>query len=136
MLTGAGDGTARLWDAATAKQLRVFNLEKKDRAVVEAAAFSPDGKWIAAGGYENSVGYCTVWDAATGKELRTQGVPSTSRAPGVLTGWPEVGNRLGSHYSCLGFLEWQGTNCDREAAKGHSWIITSLRARRQHLDMG
>jgi WD40 repeat protein len=75
VLTGAGDGTARLWDAATAKQLRVFNLEKKDRAVVTAAAFSPDRKWIAAGGYDKSVGYCTVWDAATAKELRTQGFP-------------------------------------------------------------
>jgi WD40 repeat protein len=42
VLTGSADKTARLWDAATGKEIRAF--EHKDS--VSSAAFSPDGRLV------------------------------------------------------------------------------------------
>jgi WD40 repeat protein len=55
----SGDHMARLWDAATAKQVAVFS------AADASAAFSPDGKRIVAADYNNA----RIWDAATGKQI-------------------------------------------------------------------
>jgi WD40 repeat protein len=43
----------------------------KHAHVVFAAAFTPDGKWLAGGGYDSENGQCVVrlWDVATGKQL-------------------------------------------------------------------
>ena len=66
------DATAvTVWDAATGKEL--LALERPKGESFGCAAFSPDGKWIVAGGYDltekNSL--VKVWDAATGKEVAT-----------------------------------------------------------------
>jgi WD40 repeat protein len=45
VLTGSGDGTARLWDAETGAQLHSF---KEGGATVTAVALSPDGRLAAA----------------------------------------------------------------------------------------
>jgi WD40 repeat protein len=56
----------RLWDLATGKQLREFT-RPKDTYVV---AFSPDGRFLAAGGLNGeNVNQVTFWDVETGKEL-------------------------------------------------------------------
>jgi RNA polymerase sigma factor (sigma-70 family) len=62
-------GTAvQLIDVETGKARRTFDMPAAARACV----FSPDGKWMAAGGYEqeNGVYYARLWDVATGKEAR------------------------------------------------------------------
>jgi WD40 repeat protein len=59
ILTG-GDGTARLWDAATGRF--VFGLDGGTGGV-SAVAFSSDGKWILTG----TLGVVHLWDAATGR---------------------------------------------------------------------
>src|SRR5207249_3671899 len=82
IITGGREGTVRLWDALAAKPLRAYPLKKVDdkfhvRGAV--AAFSPDGKWIAAGGYEyrpgRRVGLCRIWDRATSKEVGAKELP-------------------------------------------------------------
>ena len=50
--TGGADGTARLWDVATGKELRRFAGHK---AVVFGAAISADGSLVATGGYDGTV---------------------------------------------------------------------------------
>ena len=88
VLTGSNDHTARLWDAATGKQIRSF---AGHGAAVNSVAFSPDGRSVLTGSDD-----CTarLWDAATGLEVRSfqgdaRGVMSVAFSPDgrrVLTG--------------------------------------------------
>jgi tetratricopeptide (TPR) repeat protein len=64
-LTGSRDGTARLWEAATGKELRVF----KHPDGVLAVAFSPDGRRVLTGGEDRTA---RLWDVQTGRAV---GVP-------------------------------------------------------------
>ena len=57
LMTTSGDGTARLWDAASGTELRALDWEI---GKIYSAAFAPDGLTCAAGG-EN--GQVVVWDA-------------------------------------------------------------------------
>jgi WD40 repeat protein len=77
----AADRSIRLWDATNGKHVRSFAFESANQIGGMVAAYSPDGKTIAAGCYDDSpknrfAGACRVWDAATGKELRKQGFPN------------------------------------------------------------
>jgi WD40 repeat protein len=65
------DGTARLWDAATGQVRFVL---RGHAHVVEAGAFSPDGKWI---GTASKDGTARIWNATTGQEWLTLPMPQT-----------------------------------------------------------
>jgi WD40 repeat protein/class 3 adenylate cyclase len=72
--TAGYDKTARLWDAATGKELHEFTGFPSQ---VHAVAFSPDGKYLLTGssippGGANaaSAGPLRLWDVATGEEVR------------------------------------------------------------------
>ncbi|MCP4550221.1 MAG: WD40 repeat domain-containing protein, partial [bacterium] len=69
------DRAVRLWDIATAAELRRFEGHSRG---VEAVAFSPDGKTLAAGSYDYTV---RLWDVATAAELsRFEGHSAVVRA--------------------------------------------------------
>src|SRR5262249_170681 len=57
--SGAADGTARLWDVATHRQITAL---AGHAGPVGSVAFSPDGKTLATG---NSNGSVHLWDLAT-----------------------------------------------------------------------
>src|SRR5262249_50567619 len=61
--TASNDGTARLWDAASGKQLLVL---EGHGTTVAAVAFSPDGHRLATAGNDWRA---RLWDAASGKQL-------------------------------------------------------------------
>lgn len=61
-LTSSDDGTARLWDVASGRQLRSLNHD----SAVEVAAFSPDGATVITA--SSRVGY--VWSVPDGSLLR------------------------------------------------------------------
>jgi WD40 repeat protein len=65
ILTSAGDGTARLWDAATGRHEQTFSAGV---AFLFDATLSPDGAMVVAGGADGSLRF---WDAATGRQLWT-----------------------------------------------------------------
>src|SRR3954451_6723357 len=71
ILTGAEDGTARIWDAATGNALHV--LEDADAGHVHVARFSRDGKLAATGDDKGTV----VWDAGSGTMQRRLASPAS-----------------------------------------------------------
>jgi WD40 repeat protein len=62
--SGAADGTARVWDSDTGRQIHRFSADRRE---VRSVAFSPDGKRLATAGYDHRV---LLWDLSTGKEAR------------------------------------------------------------------
>ena len=60
---GSGDKTARVWDAATGKEIAVLSGHD---GTVDSAAFSPDGSRIVTASEDKTA---RIWDAATGKEI-------------------------------------------------------------------
>src|SRR5262249_3104050 len=62
-LLGAGDSSAKLWEAQTGKVIGEFPMSK----AIGNAVFSPDGKTIAT---VSEDGLTRLWDAQTGKEIR------------------------------------------------------------------
>ena len=69
LLTSSKDKTLRLWDAATGKELRVFEGYTKR---ICGAALSPDGRRVLSGSIDGTV---RLWDVTTGKELLTMTCP-------------------------------------------------------------
>jgi WD40 repeat protein len=64
LLASAGmDGTVRLWEVVTGKELHVLKLQGHAMAV----AFAPDGKLLATAGYDRVV---RLWDVNKGEQLR------------------------------------------------------------------
>jgi hypothetical protein len=63
LATGGADGTARIWDVGTGKELLSLPGHRGD---VLAVTFSPDGGRLVTGGAD---GTARIWDAGTGKEL-------------------------------------------------------------------
>ena len=63
IVSGSGDSTVRVWDAASGAELLVL---RGHEGCGHAAAFSPDGARIVSGSDDETV---RVWDAASGAEL-------------------------------------------------------------------
>jgi Caspase domain/WD domain, G-beta repeat len=116
ILTGSDDKTARLWDAATGREIR--RLEGHGHQVT-SVAFAPDGRTILTG-----ADTARLWDAATGREIRRfnghgQNVMSVAFAPDgrtILTGSDDKTARL-----------WDAAS-GREIRRleGHSGLVTSV----------
>jgi eukaryotic-like serine/threonine-protein kinase len=64
IVSAGDDGTARIWDAATGKEIHVLNEHAGGLLSVK---FSPDGRSIASAGRDATV---RIWDATTGREAR------------------------------------------------------------------
>jgi len=65
VVTGGGADTARLWDAATGRQIRVFTGHK---GPVSSVAFSPDGRLLLTASADHTA---RLWHAASGELVRS-----------------------------------------------------------------
>jgi WD40 repeat protein/Flp pilus assembly protein TadD len=65
LATGSLDGTVRLWEVASGRELRTLTA---DSGAILSIAFRPDGARLAAGSLS---GLVTLWDIPTGKRIRT-----------------------------------------------------------------
>ncbi|MGH8551147.1 MAG: NACHT and WD repeat domain-containing protein [Methylococcales bacterium] len=63
LATASTNNTARLWDAATGKELQRL----KHEGTVTSVTFSPDGKWLTTASLDNTA---RLLDVATGQELQ------------------------------------------------------------------
>jgi WD40 repeat protein len=62
-LSGAGDGTVRLWEVATGREVRRFSGHN---GAVEDVAFSPDGRQALTASHDGTV---RLWNVQTGKQI-------------------------------------------------------------------
>ncbi len=67
IVTASGDNTARVWDAATGKQIAILRGHKLS---VHSAAFSPDGSRIVTASDDKTA---RIWDTATGGQIAILG---------------------------------------------------------------
>jgi WD40 repeat protein len=73
LVSGSGDKTIRVWDVAAGKPLRTIRGEAAPGSAggIYAIALSPDGKWLAAGGWMKIPGepghHIRLYDFASGK---------------------------------------------------------------------
>ncbi len=65
IVTGGSDGTARVWDAATGRQLLIFSGHSNS---ISSVVFSSDGQRIVTGSFD---GTAKVWDSASGRQFQT-----------------------------------------------------------------
>jgi RNA polymerase sigma factor (sigma-70 family) len=65
LLTAHYDGTLRVWDPETRREIR--RLKTHPLGGPACLAISPDGKWLAVGGWHRKV---TIWELATGGKLQ------------------------------------------------------------------
>jgi WD40 repeat protein len=63
IVTASWDNTARIWDAATGREITVL---RGHEGFVNSAAFSPDGARIVTASFDKTA---RIWDAATGREI-------------------------------------------------------------------
>jgi RNA polymerase sigma factor (sigma-70 family) len=66
LLSSAADGSLRIWDVGTARELRRLEIDAKQTGFIRILALSRDGKKLALGGAGNSV---SVLETDSGKEL-------------------------------------------------------------------
>ena len=64
LATGSGDGTAKIWDAASGREL----LTLRGHTSAVSVCFSPDGKRLATASEDKTA---KIWDAASGQEMLT-----------------------------------------------------------------
>ncbi len=65
IVSGGDDGTVRLWDTATGRELRTLTGHTH---WVWSVGFSPDTTMIVSGGVDGTV---RLWDVATGQQIAT-----------------------------------------------------------------
>jgi len=65
LATAGSDYTAKLWDAATGKELKTL---RGHTHIIEDIAFNPNGTMLATAGDDKTV---KIWDVESGKELQT-----------------------------------------------------------------
>ena len=121
LATGAGDGTARIWDVASGTQI----LELEETGRTAALAVSGDGRWVATGGPDNQA---IVWNAISGERVASLSghevaVTAISFAPGdqLLATADDRGRCRLWQYDAV-TETWKGSHWLR----GHSRSITAM----------
>jgi hypothetical protein len=86
VVTGFRDHTARLWDAASVKEVAVL---RGHDGPLESAAFSPDGKRVVTTSDQTA----RVWDASTGGQIAVLRGPNHIRYADLACGGRDQGKR-------------------------------------------
>lgn len=119
--TTAWDHSIRLWDADTGRELRKLGWPAKEKPIgtypiaVSELTFSPDGKLLAASGYENHV---WLWDLEKGEPTR--------KLPGLCAAFSPDGKYLATASTPIARLYETATGKEVRAFTGHLSTIIGL----------
>ena len=120
--TSGDDALVKIWDAATARELRSLAHTAPARAV----AFSPDGARLAAGAFDGGI---KIWDAATGRELhalKSSDQSSARRRVNALA-FSADGRWLAAAGNDAAIRIWDATSgAEAPALKGHAAEVLSV----------
>lgn len=116
------DNTLRLWDVETGKE--ILRFEGVTQAI-NAAAFAPDGKTVAAGGEYKMV---ALWDVKSGKQISK--FPSPNSHPISMAFSPD-GRTIATGHAALVQLKGKQSFFDPENSVVCLWDVASRRLRRQ-----
>ncbi|MFZ9753320.1 MAG: WD40 repeat domain-containing protein, partial [Cyanobium sp.] len=118
LASGGSDGTVRVWEAASGRELAVLEGHK---GLVRSVSWSSDGQLLASGGEEGTV---RLWDAASGCELA---VLEGHKEPVMSVAWSADGQRLASGGSDGTVRLWDKAS-GRELAvlEGHKGPVRSV----------
>jgi RNA polymerase sigma factor (sigma-70 family) len=118
---GSHDRTIRFWDTATGRELRRVRQDG-----TSAAVFSPDGKTLAAGGWDGKI---HLWDVGTGKEMRViEPQRDSGEGPFINSvAFSPDGRTLasGSHDETVRLWD-VATGAERRRLKGHQGVVWSV----------
>jgi RNA polymerase sigma factor (sigma-70 family) len=102
LASGSMDGTVRLWDLPSGKEVGRFGKEvpkKEDPRWVLAIAFSPDGRTLVAGGLDQAA---QIWDISRVMQRRRE---PAERSPAALEAdWKDLAGDAAAGYAALGRL--------------------------------
>jgi WD40 repeat protein len=116
-LTGAGDGTARLFDLDAGAGTPIHTLTGQHSGNINCVAFSPDGKWCATGGEDKAI---CLWDVETGKVIqRFIGGQRNLSA--------EAAAKVGGHRGAVTSLAFLSGNRFVSAGKDNMLLVWTLR---------
>jgi RNA polymerase sigma factor (sigma-70 family) len=119
--TTAWDHSIRLWDADTGREVRRLGWPAKEKPIgtfpiaTSELTFSPDGKLLAATGYENHV---WLWDLDNGA--------STQKLPGLCAAFSPDGKHLATAGTPIARLYETATGKEVRAFTGHVSTIFGL----------
>jgi len=128
LASGSQDGTVRIWDVPSGRELAV--LCRSSNAVM-SVAWSPDGSKLISG----SSSGLKIWDIATGKELRA--IPAAANGSGAIrtVAWSPDGRRLAGGDSAHTIHIWDAATGEAVAElSGHNaqvncvaWRVDNVR---------
>ena len=121
LATASDDSTAKIWDAATGKELRTLVGDDSGAMGVSSVAWSPDGKRLAT---TSGDGTAKVWDPGTGKELLNLG-----NHENILNrvAWSPDGKRLATASNDTTAKVWDAnTGKELLTLKGHRKDVQSV----------
>ena len=108
LASASRDGTVRIWDATTGKE--VLTLTAHNGAAV-SVAWSPDGRHLASGGADDKT--VKIWDSGTGKNIIT--------LPGG-DGWNRLAWSPDGRRPCDGGWRSDGENLERDHRRDYPQI--------------
>ncbi len=117
LASASKDGTVRLWDVGSKKELLVIRAHPPG---AKAVAFGPQGKRIASGGWDKTV---KVWDVATGRKLREFDVKSSVQS----VAWSRDGRYFAAGCNKGVLKVWDvEKNWKITVLRGHEDVVNSL----------